>query len=46
MCLDLCECGLYICGVNFSGFKDLLLFVDVGFFIVEIMDNGFCYVIK
>lgn len=44
--LDLCECGPYICGANFSGFKDLLPLVDVGFPIVEIMDNGSCYITK
>jgi hypothetical protein len=45
--LDLIECGPYVCGANFSGFKDLLPnLVDVGFPIAEILPNGACYITK
>lgn len=43
----LIECGPYVCGANFSGFKDLLPnLVDIGFPIAEILDDGSCYITK
>lgn len=45
--LDLIECGPYVCGANFSGFKDQLPnLVDIGFPIAEIMADGSCYITK
>ncbi|CAG5184826.1 uncharacterized protein ALTATR162_LOCUS11101 [Alternaria atra] len=43
----LIECGPYVCGAKFSGFKDLLPgLVDVGFPIAEVMRNGSSYITK
>ncbi|KAF2096430.1 DUF1446-domain-containing protein [Rhizodiscina lignyota] len=43
----LIECGPYICGANFSGFKDFMPgLVDLGFPIAEINHSGSCVITK
>ncbi|KAH8807163.1 hypothetical protein F5884DRAFT_730780 [Xylogone sp. PMI_703] len=43
----LIECGPYITGANFSGFKEFLPeLVDLGFGIAEILPDGSCYITK
>lgn len=45
--LDLIECGPYVTGANFSGFKEFLPdLVDLGFGIAEILPNGSCFISK
>lgn len=43
---DLIECGPYVTGANFTGFKDLTNLVDLGFPIAEILPSGECYITK
>lgn len=41
----LIECGAYVCGANFSGFKDFMgELVDLGFPIAEIDERGRCVI--
>ena len=42
----LIECGPYVCGANFSGFKSLMPLVDLGFPIAEISRSGSCIITK
>lgn len=44
---DLIECGPYVCGANFSGFKAFMPgLVDLGFPIAEISPSGGCIITK
>ena len=41
------ECGPYVTGANFSGFKEYLTqLIDLGFPIAEILPTGACYITK
>lgn len=45
--IDLIECGPYITGANFSGFREFLPdLIDLGFGIAEILSNGDCFITK
>lgn len=47
MSIDLIECGPYVTGANFSGFKSLLpQLVDLAFPIAEIGEDGTCVITK
>lgn len=47
MQIDLIECGPYVTGANFSGFKEFLPdLVDLGFGVAEILPGGECFITK